>query len=201
VNELQYFISDIILHKPDGGEIAITADSGIHYVDIDIPGSLIWKFDQKIPKVSYTSVSFTFGINETKNKTGLFVNPPERDMFWPDIMGGGYHYMKMNGQWMDTLNQRSPFNFHIGVGMPDGGMGGMGFVQNYFTVQIPNSGANLTTESDQKLILNMDIASWFETPIIWDWNVTGGQIMQNQALMHMACENGTDVFSCTWKRE
>jgi hypothetical protein len=201
VNELQYFISDIILHNSGGEDIAITADNGIHYVDIDIPGSLLWNFDQQIPMGDYTSVTFTFGINEAKNKTGLFVNPPERDMFWPDIMGGGYHYMKMNGHWIDTLNQITPFNFHLGIGMMDGGMGEMSFVQNYFTVQMPNSGVMLTTGAGHKLILNMDIASWFETPHLWDWNAIGGQIMQKQWAMQMACENGADAFSCTWKVE
>lgn len=198
VNELQYFISDIVLHQQDGNNVAIQADSGIHYVDIDIPGSLLWNFDQQIPKGNYTSVSFTFGMNEAKNKTGRFVNPPERDMFWPDIMGGGYHYMKMNGQWKDTLNQLSPFNFHMGPGMKEGGMG---VIQNYFTVQVPNSGFNITSDANHRLILNMDIASWFNTPNLWDWNVIGGQIMQNQWAMEMAGENGADAFSCLWKVE
>jgi hypothetical protein len=201
VNELQYFISDIILHKSDGGDVEITADNGIHYIDIDVPESMLWNLDQKIPSGDYASVSLTFGINKTKNITGLFVNPPERDMFWPDIMGGGYHYMKMNGHWLDTLSQLSPFNFHIGIGMMDGGMGGMSFVQNYFTVQVPNSGFNLSSDANYRLILKMDVAGWFETPHIWDWNVTGGQIMQKQSAMQMACENGADAFSCSWKVE
>ncbi|MFZ4706469.1 MAG: MbnP family protein [Bacteroidales bacterium] len=194
VNDLQYFISEVILHKSDGENVAIITDNGIHYVDIDIPGTLSWNIGQQIPTGNYTSVSFTFGINEAKNKTGLFLNPPQRDMFWPDPMGGGYHYLKMNGQWVDTLDELMLFNFHIGIGM----MEGMGFVQNYFTVNVPNSGANLTSDADQKLLLNMDIASWFETPILWDWNTIGGSIMQNQGAMHMACENGADAFSCKW---
>jgi hypothetical protein len=198
VNELQYFISDIILHKSNGETVTITQENGIHYVDIDIPGTLAWNLDQEIPTGEYSSVSFTFGINEVKNKTGLYVNPPERDMFWPDAMGGGYHYMKMNGQWLDINQQITPFNFHLGIGMTEGGMGGMGFVQNYFTVQVPNSGVNLTSDADYKFILNMDIASWFETPNLWDWNLIGGQIMQKQWAMEMACENGADAFSCTW---
>jgi hypothetical protein len=195
VNDLQYFISEIILHKTDGEDVAINADNSIHYVDIDNPGTLNWNIGDQIPAGEYTSVSFTFGINEVKNKTGLFLNPPERDMFWPDPMGGGYHYLKMNGQWVDTLNQPMLFNFHIGIGMMDGGMG---FIQNYFTVQVPNSGATLTADMNHKLILNMDISSWFKTPNLWDWNTIGGSIMQNQQAMHMACENGADVFSCEW---
>jgi len=193
VNDLQYFVSEIILNKADGEKIAITADKGIHYVDIDIPGTLNWTIGQEIPTGEYISVSFIFGIDEAKNKTGLFVNPPERDMFWPEPMGGGYHYMKMNGQWLDTLNQLTPFNFHIGIGMEN-----MALIQNYFTVQVPNSGVYITSGSGPKLILNMDIANWFETPNLWNWNVIGGQIMQKQWAMRMAAENGADAFTCEW---
>lgn len=201
VNELQYFISDVVLHKTDGSEVTVNADNGIHYVDIDIPGTMLWNFDQAIPVGDYAAVSFTFGIKEAKNKTGLYVNPPERDMFWPDVMGGGYHYMKMNGQWKNAAYQLSPFNFHIGLGMMEGGMGGMGFIQNHFRVQVPNSGVILTNDSKYILNLNMDIAGWFITPHLWDWNETGGAIMNNQSLMRLACENGADAFSCTWKKE
>jgi hypothetical protein len=201
VNDLQYFISDIILHKQDGGDVMITADNGIHYVDIDLSGTLLWNVAQEIPTGEYSSVSFTFGINESKNKTGLFVNPPERDMFWPEPMGGGYHYMKMNGQWVDTLNNLTPFNFHLGIGMMDNGMGGMDYIQNYFTVQVPNSAVTMQSGHVYKLGLKMNIASWFDTPNVWDWNVTGGQIMQKQWAMHMACENGVDAFSCLWSVE
>ena len=200
VNELQYFISDITLHAAGGKAVIINADRGVHYVDIDIPASLHWNFDQVIPAGKYDSVSFTFGMNEEKNKTGFFVNPPERDMFWPDIMGGGYHYMKMNGHWVDQQNKLIPFNFHLGVGMTDGGMGGKSFIQNYFTVKVPDSGFDLTSGTDHLLTLNMDIASWFDTPNLWNWNIIGGAIMQKQWAMQMVRENGADAFSCTWTK-
>ena len=201
VNELQYFISDIILHASDGKDVAIIADRGVHYLDIDIPASLRWNFDQVIPAGNYDSVSFTFGINKEQNKTGFFVNPPERDMFWPDMMGGGYHYLKMNGRWADQQNQLNPFNFHLGIGMVDDGMGMRTFIQNYFKVKIPNSAVNLTSGTIHLLTVNMDIARWFETPNLWNWNVIGGMIMNNQAAMHMVHENGGDVFSCTWRNK
>jgi hypothetical protein len=40
----------------------------------------------------------------------------------------------------------------------------------------------------------MNIESWFQTPHIYDHNYWGGAIMQNQAAMQMAKENGFDVF-------
>jgi len=188
VDELQYFISEIRLKTADGRFIPIESDSAIHYVDIAIPSTLGWSPKDLIPVTDYDSISFVFGINEAKNKTGLFVNPPERDMFWPDMMGGGYHYMKMNGKWKATGDTIKAFNFHIGIGMGSMGM----FYQNYFTVTLPLKMHIDDSYHEFDIIMNID--KWFEAPNLWDWNLIGGQIMQNQSAMHKACENGANVF-------
>ena len=188
VDQLQYFISEIKLKTVDGRTILILSDSAIHYVDLDIPSTLRWSPADRIPAVDYDSISFVFGINEAKNKTGLFVNPPERDMFWPDIMGGGYHYMKMNGKWIAPGDVTKAFNFHLGIGMGEMNT----FYQNYFTVTLPMKIRVEGLYNEFYIIMNID--KWFEAPNLWDWNVTGGQIMQNQSAMHKACENGVNVF-------
>jgi len=192
VDELQYFISEITLKTAAGQIIPITSDSAIHYVDADIPATLTWKPADRIPVTDYDSISFIFGINETKNKTGLFVNPPERDMFWPDMMGGGYHYMKMNGKWMSTGDTVKAFNFHIGIGTT-----GMGtFYQNYFMVTLPLKFSAGT--SINEFAITMNIEKWFAVPNLWDWNSVGGQIMQKQDAMHKACQNGIHVFQVSF---
>jgi len=189
VDEIQYFISEVTLKTASGQLISITSDSAIHYVDLAIPSTLTWRTADLIPVTDYDSISFVFGINETKNKTGLFVNPPERDMFWPDMMGGGYHLMKMNGKWKAPGDVFKAFNFHIGIGM-----GAMGtFYQNYFKVTLPFK--NVPSSANNVIVVTMNIEKWFESPNLWDWNVIGGQIMQNQSAMRKACENGAHVFS------
>ena len=189
VDQLQYFISDIQFKKSDGQTVSILADQAIHYIDLDIPSTLSWNPADEMPVADYQSVTFVFGINEAKNKTGLFVNPPERDMFWPDMMGGGYHYMKMNGKWKAGGDTIKAFNLHLGIGMNDAGTE---FYQNYFTVTLPlniHSGTLLNV-----FTITMDIEKWFEAPNLWDWNIMGGQIMQNQDAMRKACENGANAF-------
>jgi hypothetical protein len=194
VDELQYFISEIKLTRADGQIFGITADSSIHYVDIDLPLSQRWLPTDVIPVGDYTSISFVVGINEAKNKTGLFVNPPERDMFWPDMMGGGYHYLKMNGKWRSIGDTIKPFNFHIGTGM---NMDKTVFYQNYFTVTLP---LNIHTASVGNLFtITMNIEKWFEAPNLWDWNVIGGQIMMNQMAMRKASENGANAFQVSFQ--
>ncbi|NVO19967.1 MAG: hypothetical protein HXX13_09715 [Bacteroidetes bacterium] len=198
VDELQYFISDIKLWK-EGKAFLLTADSGIHYVDINIPSTLIWTPDQVFPAGTYDSISYTFGLNEARNISNYFVNPPERDMFWPDVMGGGYHYMKMNGKWKATGGQINPFNLHLGVGMISDSLGNNVFVQNYFTVTVPVYQAYVSeSQFNRTLWFQMDINSWFDTPYTWDWNIIGGQIMQNQDAMYMASMNGKDAITVSY---
>ncbi len=189
VDELQYFISEITINAADGKIYPITTDSAIHYVDIDIPSTLEWNPVDRLPVTDYSGITFIFGINEAKNKTGRFVNPPERDMFWPDIMGGGYHYMKMNGKWLAEDNTIKAFNFHLGKGTTDVPAA---FIQNYFSVTLPLNIHAGTLSNTFKITMNIE--KWFESPNLWNWNVIGGQIMQNQDAMRKASENGANVF-------
>jgi hypothetical protein len=46
----------------------------------------------------------------------MYVNPPEVNMFWPEVLGGGYHYLMINGKWIDNNNQSKIYNFHLGRG-------------------------------------------------------------------------------------
>jgi hypothetical protein len=193
VNELQYFVSEIILWN-DGEGHPVADDNAIHYVDIDIPSTLYWSPSGEFPTGEYDSVTFIFGINEEKNKSGLFVNPPERNMFWPDLMGGGYHYIKINGKWIDSQNTSMPFNLHMGIGMIMDSLGNNSFVQNYFKVSLPLESCSLNSDRSNQFEVSMNINSWFDTPEIWDWDVIGGQIMQNQQAMAMAARNGKDAF-------
>lgn len=196
IDELQYFISEIIVKTTDGNRYPITTDSGIHYIDIALPSTLTWKPKDRWPVTGYESIMITFGINEVKNKTGLYVNPPERDMFWPEMMGGGYHYMKMNGQWKSLGDTVKPFNFHLGVGMNEDGST---HYQNYFAVEFP---LNIQAGSlNNVFTITMNIEKWFEDPYVWDWNVIGGQIMQNQYAMRKACGNGNYAFEISHKGE
>lgn len=196
VSEIQYFISDVCLHKANGDSLLLTKWDDIHYVDTDLPDTWVYNIKDSIPAGTYSAVSFTFGINEAKNKSLLFVNPPESDMFWPEYLGGGYHYMKLNGKWRAPDNVIHPFNFHLGIGQTYDSTGQVtGFIQNYFFVTLPSSAFSINNGQTTQISLNMDVNEWFENPEVFDFNVWGGDIMQNQAAMHVGCENGHNVFS------
>ncbi|MBN3034375.1 MAG: hypothetical protein JW861_02225 [Bacteroidales bacterium] len=199
INEIQYFISDFTLYGAGGSQVVIDDWKDIHYVDTDIPETWTWEVYDEIPQGWYDSVSFTFGITAEKNKSFMYVNPPERDMFWPEYLGGGYHYLKLNGKWLPAgqAYQTRPFDFHLGIGQiyfsyPDSITG---YVQNYFTVCPPGSALQVINGQSTKFNIVMNIENWFKEPHIYDHDQWGGYIMQNQDAMALARENGHNVFT------
>ena len=200
VNEIQYFVSDFTLWQ-NGHGLMLDKWEDIHYVDTDIPDTWSYQPADDIPEGSYDSLTFIFGISEEKNQSFMFVNPPESFMFWPEYLGGGYHYMKLNGKWKDPEGIINPFNFHLGIGQIYDNDGNItGFIQNYFTVHLPGSSFTISNGETTHANITMHINEWFNNPNIFDFNYWGGNIMENQAAMHSGIENGHNVFSIEFNR-
>jgi hypothetical protein len=198
VTEIQYFVSDITLNKVDGDKIVLDGEKFAHYIDTNIPETFSWKVTDNIPAGEYKSISMTFGIKGEKNKPFMFTDPPESDMLWPINLGGdegGYHYMKLNGFWMNQEGQREPFNFHLGVGQErDDENNIVGFIQNWFEEELPSSSFTITEGEEKQIAIRMDVDEWWKNPNIYDHDFHGGKIMQNQDAMRMGVENGKSVF-------
>ena len=117
-------------------------------------------------------------------------------MFWPEYLGGGYHYLKLNGKWVDESSELLPFNFHLGIGQFYDDEGTVtGFIQNFFDITLQNSSFTLADGENKAIDLVMEVDNWFRTPHTYDHNTWGGDIMQKQEAMALGCENGHDVFS------
>lgn len=196
VTEAQYFISDVVFTRNDGTTFKITTDSSAHYVDADIVGTLSWLPTDELPAGVYKSVSFVFGLSPELNHSYFYPNAPENNMSWPAYLGGGYHYMKINGKWRLGDGALSPFNLHTGIGQQRDANGNIiGFIDNSFTVTLPLSNFEVSKNNTTTLHLRMNINNWFTNPNTFDFNVYGGSIMQNQAAQEVLKENGHNVFS------
>ena len=189
VNDVQFFISHVMLETASGEVVEITDNQGIHYTDIRIPGTLTWNIADIVPADEYKSISFVFGLEGEQNTTGYFPNPPENNMSWPDMIGGGYHYMKINGRWIDSESVRQPFNLHSGKIATDNG-----FADNTFTVTLPLSQFAVIHKETAELTLQMNVNAWFSNPYLFDFNLFGGSIMQNREAQEVLRANGWDVF-------
>lgn len=199
ITEIQWFISDITLNKNDGSKQVLDQEKFAHYIDTNLPETYQWIIEDEIPPGEYSSIVMTFGIKGEKNTPFMYTDPPESDMLWPMNLGGddgGYHYMKLNGFWINKENQREPFNFHLGVGQErDADDKIVGFIQNWFQVELSGSSFSLNSNESKSVNLRMNVEKWWDSPNLYNHDEQGGKIMQNQKAMTMGLENGQHVFS------
>ncbi len=195
VDEVRFFISEVRLIDDEGNRISIMKDDGIHYFDSDILPSATWKIDNELAAGVYDSIVFVFGLPKEKNVTGWFVNAPEANMAWPDVLGGGYHYMQINGKWLATNDSIRPFNLHTGIGQVYEGSEAVQFVDNSFEVKLSLNQLKISGNAKSFRTLVMNVENWMRSPNVYDFNEWGGAIMQNQAAQEVLRENAHDVFS------
>ena len=194
VYEIQYFISNVTIYK-GGSEKVLKGWEKEHYVDSEIPSTLAWDVYDDIEVGSYDSISFTFGFKDADNQSFMFVNPPESNMVWPEYLGGGYHYMKINGKWKVAQDTIRGFAFHIGRGQVyDADNKPISFIDNSFRVSLPNSSFSITKGKYTKMKIRMKVDEWFKDPQNFNFNSWGGDIMQNQAAMATAVKNGWNAY-------
>lgn len=191
INEIQWFISRVELQDEKGAWTAFGEGDNLYYIDTDLPETH-HLLSRELPVGNYQTLRFTFGLDEADNVSGRFPNPPEANMFWPEPLGGGYHYMKLNGKWRTPDGTLAPLNIHLGVGQnPDR----TEFYPNHFSVTLPID-LHVNAETTKKTIrLTMVIDNWFRNPHTYDFNHFGSAIMQNQEAQQLLKENGSDVFS------
>ena len=188
ITEIQWFISNMELQNELGAWNAL--EPKIFYIDTNLPESQALRMNH-VPPGHYKALRFTFGLDENDNRTGLFNNPPELEMFWPEPLGGGYHYMKLNGKYLDAEGRLAPMAIHLGIGQNEDCTE---FYQNYFIVEIPID-FNVRANIENQLDLTMVIDNWFRNPSTIDFNELGSHIMQNQAAQQALKENGHDAFA------
>jgi hypothetical protein len=184
VINLRYFLSNIYLHKGNDSILL----KNYHYVDIHTPKTLSFLSEKPVLSDTYDYISLIIGLNEAQNINGFFVNPPEVNMVWPNPMGGGFHYMQLEGKY-DSVGTIKNYNFHTGKLMN---------THRYIYIKLPNSSfkiSKLVTEIN----LNMNINEWFRNPNNYDFNVYGEAIMGNASAQSVIQQNGADVFSLSVK--
>ena len=179
IKTIKYFISEVKLHKADNSVIEF---SDIHYVDIRMPETLNYVFSENVIEGEFTGITFVYGLTPEQNITGRFTEPPESLMEWPIPMGGGYHYAKIEGQY---INEDNYFNFHSGM------LNG-----SAYEIQVDLKNQPFTVAGTSiNLNLKMEIQNWFTNPTDWDFTHWGAGIMGNADAQKTVQENGADVFS------
>jgi len=180
VERLWYIISNITLHAEDGTNNLIR---DVQFINIDDPTTKTLIIDD-LEDNNYTSISYTIGLDTNKNISNLYLNEDfHTDMFWPELMGGGYHYMKLEGNFND---EETFYNTHTGGTM------GMDFsFNNSNTIALIT---DATTESVE-ISINMEVNNWYKNPN--SITLTNDGIMGNIQMQAQLKANGADVFTTT----
>ncbi|MCC7109327.1 MAG: hypothetical protein IT382_08575 [Deltaproteobacteria bacterium] len=184
LSRLMYFVTDVTVTMADDSTLIAP---GPHYIDQDDVASQTWQVGADVAPGALKSVSFTMGIPASQNTTGSLPNPPESLMEWPDSMGGGYHYMKLEGRYLNTAGELANLRAHTGP--TDGSDYSFRVTLDATGRSIPEGGATLD------VVMNID--EWFKNPHTWDFNsyfqIAG--IMDDATKQQELKENGADVFT------
>lgn len=177
VTKIHYYLSRLKLYT--NGELKYSSND-IFY--LDAASAKYGQFTLKhIPAMQYDSVSFNIGLDKEQNiSNSLPANNENIVMAWPDMMGGGYHFLKLEGHW-HSQDGNAGYAMHIG--------------KNGFNIQTGTKGIfNIQTGKVLNLKMKMNVNEWFTSPNMYDLADDGVYSMGNDVLMKKLSENGRDVF-------
>ncbi|MBT3571622.1 MAG: hypothetical protein HN498_04585 [Flavobacteriales bacterium] len=189
VQTLKYLISNITLHD----DLGYTVLKDIHFIEISDESTFSFTYDN-VPNNNYHAISYTMGLDTVKNISNAYVNENWfGKMEWPDMIGGGYHYMKLEGDFNDSL---SGYGTHTG-----GTMGGDYSFNN-------TNDISLTVNDDLgdiSIDINMEINNWYQGPNEIEFSTyvnpdgSAGIMMNMEKQMQLKANGSLDVFSVTVK--
>jgi hypothetical protein len=177
VTRLEYYISGFTFRRSDGMSFYTNK---AYYVDAFSATTGSINIDS-IPYGHYSEVTFHIGLPPTLNISYFLPNTLENiNMSWPDAMGGGYHFLKLEGKVFTSAGS-------LGYAMHLGNNESLVNIKALISLDI-NSEMN-------SLEANMNINEWYRDPNTYDILVDGNHIMGNQPLMTKFAANGYNVFS------
>lgn len=184
IERLRYVVSDIVFSNDQG---TIELDS---YNLIDVTNNnMSFTPQESIPPGSY-SVSFTFGLDNEDNSENL-IDLNSESFNVPENLGGGYHYMQLDGKYINSNMEEQGYNYHAIRAVDNPGPNPTFPQDTFFSVDLGSIEINNNVEIE----VEMNIAEWFKTPNLWDLNVLNQMLMPNSSAQILMYQNGQNVFS------
>ena len=173
VTKLRYLISDITLNKTDGTSHTI---DGYHYIDMDDAGTISFTPSEKITSGNYESIDIVFGLIPDKNISFAYPELNQISWNWPDAMGGGYHFMKLEGNFIDNSGDPAAYLTHLG---PTVNPSTSEVINNDVRLELIKNFVVAQGDTDVSIDIEMNIDEWFTNPNTIDFNQFGAMIMGN----------------------
>lgn len=182
VKSLRYFISKIIIYNEANEpfdvnmyQLVKVGENSVDPVNFEL---------KNIPNGRYTRMSFVFGVDSARNFSpfGLENNEGNNSMEWPFPLGGGYHFMMLEGVYRNNNGVLAGYAIHLGKNYNQ--------VQQSFPIDVQIEG---TKSYDVQIAMNVD--QWFDGENKVDLNNGFGYIMEDDAKQLLFKQNAERVFS------
>jgi len=191
IARLRYVISNITLTDTNNNTRSF---SDYNLVDVTNNKNLSFTLSKSIKTSNYKNIAFTFGFKDEDNVDGIYQDLNVANFNVPEKagLGGGYHYMQFDGKYLNSNQQKSPFNYHAiraanktqknpWENLPD----------TSFTIDL----GNITVEKNTTININVNLAEWFTNPNTWNLNELNTVLMPNFEAQIRMNANGKSVFS------
>ena len=186
IARIRYLLSRITLTHTDGTVYNV---SDYNLIDLSIASTFTYDTGMQIPEGSYT-VSFVHGFNEADNITAEYNDLNTVSWNWPDMLGGGYHFLQFDGMYDVNTASPMPFNYHNGTARVNPGE----FEQNFVNIAPANT---INISGNGVVEIQMNIAEWFKNPYTWDLDVYNTPLMPNYEAQKLMQQNAASVYSVT----
>ena len=186
IEKLRYLISNVTFHKSNGETIVF---NGYNLVNVTTNSDMQFSLNNVMPTGAYDNISFTFGFNNNDN----YQNYQDlNSVLWnvPMMLGGGYHFMQLEGKFIDDTMTETGYAYHT-IRAVDNSGAELVFQDTFFEV---NLGA-VTISENNTFEIKMNVAEWFKNPNQWDLTILNNMLMPNFDAQIMMHDNGLNVFS------
>ncbi len=198
IERLRYVISDITFIGSSGEQLSVSIEDvqnsdnlqkKHHLIDVAQASTLSFSTITPIPPGNYTVV-FTFGLTNEANANN-YTDLNSANFNVPDMLGGGYHYMQLDGKFINANNEEQGYNYHAIRAVDNPGANPTFPQDTFFTVNL----GIVNVIANQAIKVEMNVAQWFDNPNQWNLNTLNQVLMPNSSAQIKMFENGQNVFS------
>ncbi|MEX1003022.1 MAG: MbnP family protein [Crocinitomicaceae bacterium] len=189
ITKLQYLISDVRFYRANGDSLTI---NGYHLIDLQDTNSFNYVLSQAVATNPFIGIGFNYGFDEEDNISGQYADLNAESWSSPEMLGGGYHQMKLEGRYIAGSGDTVSYQYHNLSRIRQINGTDTTFHPNYVHIDLPHS---FSFSDNTTIELKMNINEWFQNPNIWDLDSMYTMLMPNYDAQVMMTENAYSVFS------